>query len=70
MLALRSPAQAAIKGHRKQSSTDSLNSQRKRKFLSVVSSETAILKPVHQLHQRRISELKKQAMGEITNCKE
>jgi len=47
MLALRSPVQAATKAHRKQSSTDSLNSQRKRKFLSVVSSETAILKPVH-----------------------
>ena len=63
MLALRSPLQAALKGHKKQSSTDSLNSQRKRKFLSVVSSETNILKPVQQLQQRKISELKKQAMG-------
>jgi ribosomal protein L2 len=67
MIALRSPVQAGLKGHKKQGSTDSINSQQKRRFLSVVSSETIAPKPAHQLHQRKTSELRKQAMGEITN---
>jgi hypothetical protein len=62
MIALRSPHQT----HKKNDSTDSLNTLRKRRFLSVVSSETLVPKPaIH--HLRKISELKKQAMGEITN---
>lgn len=74
-MALRSPVQAAHRTHKKENSSDSINSQRKRRFLSVVSCENLVLKqpppppaPIH--HLRKISELKKQAMGEITNHQE
>lgn len=65
MITLSSPQQTLKKTHKKESSTDSINSvQRKRRFLSVVSCEALITKPPIQIqHVRKISELKRQAMG-------
>lgn len=45
MIALHSPVQGTRKTHKKENSTDSINSQRKRRFLSVVSSESIVSKP-------------------------
>lgn len=52
-----------IKTHRKENSTDSVQSYRKRKFLSVVSSESLMLKPAHL---RKLSELARPGL-DLTN---
>lgn len=58
------PTATQHKTHRKENSTDSIQSYRKRKFLSVVSSESLMLK--QPTHLRKISELKKPGL-DLTN---
>lgn len=49
--------------HRKENSTDSVQSYRKRRFLSVVSSESLALRPAHL---RKVSELARPGL-DLTN---
>lgn len=44
---MHQPQNAQLRTHRKENSTDSLQSYRRRRFLSLVSSEAVTLRPQH-----------------------
>ena len=54
---------AQLRTHRKENSTDSLQSYRRKRFLSLVSSEAPALRP---MHIRKVSELARPGL-DLTN---